>query len=106
MRLLILATLAATTVFTTPCMAEDPEFRLNYSANRGEILVLTAAGTIKRSNYDVASIAEIHFNGDVNHDDSFWCKHTVDTIKIRIICSNSETRAASKVNYMAIWIKK
>ena len=59
MRLLILATLAATTVFTTPCMAEDPEFRLNYSANRGEILVLTAAGNIKRSNYDVSSIAEM-----------------------------------------------
>ncbi|MNP98662.1 hypothetical protein D3C85_112820 [compost metagenome] len=51
------------------------------------------------------SIAQIAFSGDVNLDDTIWCKYRVEYNRVTIICSNSETRAASKVNYMAVWIK-
>lgn len=51
------------------------------------------------------SIAEIAFSGDVNDDDTMWCKFTTDANKVTIICSNSETRRAAKVNYMSVWIK-
>ena len=51
------------------------------------------------------SIAQVAFSGDVNGDDTLWCKYKVDSNKVTIICSNSETRVASKVNYMAVWIK-
>ena len=79
-------------------------YQNDYSKNYADVLPPDGYSTAHLAGF-VASIAEIHFSGDVNHDDTFWCKHTVDTQKIRIICSNSEARAASKVNYMAVWIK-
>ena len=79
-------------------------YQNDYSKNYADVLPPDGYSTAHLAGF-VASIAEIHFNGDVNKDDTFWCKHTVDTQKIRIICSNSEARAASKVNYMAVWIK-
>lgn len=79
-------------------------YQNDYSKNYADVLPPDGYSTAHLAGF-VASIAEIHFSGDVNDDDTFWCKHTVDTQKIRIICSNSESRAASKVNYMAVWIK-
>lgn len=52
----------------------------------------------------MTSIAEIYFAGDVNVDDTIWCKHQTYTNHIRIICNNSESRADAKVNYLGIWI--
>lgn len=51
------------------------------------------------------SIAQIAFSGGVNGDDTLWCKYRLESNRVTIICSNSETRTASKVNYMAVWIK-
>lgn len=51
------------------------------------------------------SIAEIYWNGDVNNDDTLWCKHRLEADKITIICNNSENRSAAKVNYIGVWIK-
>lgn len=51
-----------------------------------------------------ASIAEVYYSGDVNGDDTIWCNWQADTVKVRIICQNSEHRALSKVNWLAIWI--
>lgn len=51
------------------------------------------------------SIAQIAFSGDVNLDDTLWCKYRIEYNRVTVICSNSETRATSKVNYMAVWIK-
>lgn len=51
------------------------------------------------------SINQIAFAGDVNSDDTLWCKYRIESNRVTVICSNSETRFASKVNYMAIWIK-
>jgi len=53
----------------------------------------------------ISSLAEINFSGDVNGDDTLWCKHSVGSDRITVICSNSETRSASRVNYLAVWIK-
>lgn len=56
-----------------------------------------------------ASIKTIFFAGGVNKDDSLWCKWqkypTTNSDRVRVICSNSEIRAAGEVNYMAVWIK-
>ena len=79
-------------------------YQNDYSKNYADVLPPDGYSTAHLAGF-VASIAEIHFSGDVDDSDTFWCKHTVDTQKIRIICSNSESRAASKVNYMAVWIK-
>jgi len=51
------------------------------------------------------SIAQIEFSGDVNSDDTLWCKWRSDESRIRVICSDSETRASARINYLAIWIK-
>ncbi len=53
----------------------------------------------------IASIAEINFAGDVNGDDTFWCKWQAQATKVRVICNSSERRSpGAKVNWMAIWI--
>ena len=51
----------------------------------------------------IASIGAVHYAGDVNGDDSIWCKWHRLGDRVRIVCNNSENRAASQVNYMAIW---
>lgn len=52
----------------------------------------------------MASMSEIKYSGDVNGDDTIWCKWQTDGSKIRVICGASERRATPKVNWMAIWI--
>ena len=51
------------------------------------------------------SIQEIFFSGDVDGNDTIWCKYRKEATQIRIICSNSESRAQATVNYMGVWIK-
>jgi hypothetical protein len=51
------------------------------------------------------SINTITFAGDVNSDDTLWCKYSLGPNKVTVICSNSETRSTSSVSYMAVWIK-
>lgn len=51
------------------------------------------------------SISQIDFGGDVDSNDTLWCKYRLESNRITIICNNSENRGASKINYMAIWIK-
>jgi hypothetical protein len=51
------------------------------------------------------SINTIEFSGDVNNDDTLWCKYRVEESRVTIICSNSETRGTPSVSYMAVWIK-
>ena len=51
------------------------------------------------------SIAQIDFGGDVDSNDTLWCKYRLESNRITVICNNSEARGASKINYMAIWIK-
>lgn len=51
------------------------------------------------------SIAQIDFAGDVDGGDTLFCKYRIEATRITVICNNSEARAASKINYMAVWIK-
>lgn len=55
----------------------------------------------------MASIANIDFGGDVNGDDTFYCRHRVDRTNGRVIVigQNTENRAVSRINYLAIWQK-
>lgn len=51
------------------------------------------------------SISEINFGGNVDGNDTLWCNYQITSEKIRVVCSNSESRSAAKINYIAIWIK-
>jgi len=53
------------------------------------------------------SLGIVHFDNDVNHDDTLFCNYQVDYVnnRINVICNNSENRASSVVNYFAVWIK-
>jgi hypothetical protein len=55
------------------------------------------------------SINAIDFEGDVDSNDYLYCQYKnwpiANPDRIRVICSNTETGAASKVNWMAVWIK-
>jgi hypothetical protein len=73
----------------------------------------------------IPSIAYIDFSGDVNSDDTLWCRYDIElpnttynsssvatsnpiygtTARIRVWCNNSENQANSIVNYLAIWEK-
>lgn len=53
----------------------------------------------------MASISQLKFSGDVNHDDGLWCKYANTSSYVRVICGASEMREISQVSYMAIWIK-
>lgn len=50
-------------------------------------------------------IAEVHFSGQVNSDDTLFCKYEILTDRIRMICNNNASRLNSKLNYIAIWQK-
>ena len=52
----------------------------------------------------MCSRAEGHFAGNVDGNDSMWCKYRIESAKIRVICGMSESRAPSSVNWQAIWI--
>ena len=53
----------------------------------------------------MCSPAIIYFNGGVNNDDTLYCRYQKRTDRVRIICQNSENRAISSVNYLAMWQK-
>ena len=53
----------------------------------------------------IPSARVIHFSGDVNGDDSFYCYWSIEEKRIAIVCYNSEQRANPQVNWLAIWRK-
>ena len=53
----------------------------------------------------MCSPAIIYFTGGVNNDDTLYCRYQKRTDRVRIICQNSENRAISSVNYLAMWQK-
>ena len=55
----------------------------------------------------IPSINSIFYKGEVNGDDTIFCNYQVDYTNNRVIviCNNSENRADSRINYVAVWIK-
>lgn len=53
----------------------------------------------------IPSIRTIHFNGDVNRDDSMYCYYGYEASRISITCYNSEQRANPQANWLAVWRK-
>ena len=53
----------------------------------------------------IPSIRTIHFNGDVDYNDSLYCYWNKETTRICVTCYNTEQRANPQVNWLAIWRK-
>ena len=53
----------------------------------------------------IPSIRRIHFNGDVNYDDSLYCYWGIESTRIAISCYNTEQRANPQVSWLAVWRK-
>jgi len=53
----------------------------------------------------IASIGIVYLSGDVNGDDNLYLRWRRESSKVRVICNNSENRANSYINYLAIWRK-
>lgn len=51
----------------------------------------------------IPSIRTIHYNGDVDNNDSMYCTYSKDSSKITITCYNSEQRANPQANWLAVW---
>lgn len=51
----------------------------------------------------IPSTRTIYFAGDVNADDSMRCLYSVLSDRIRVFVQNTEQRAVSSGNYLAIW---
>jgi len=51
----------------------------------------------------IPSIRVIHYNGDVDYNDSMYCYYSYEGSRICIICYNSEQRANPQANWLAVW---
>jgi hypothetical protein len=125
-----LATTSEVTVGTDSTRAVTPSSLKNAGikplrVTRGTVMTTNRAGGYNQNNYTVnrayvyppagysmshlrgfiASIAEIHLAGDVDGNDSFWCKYQIQSSRVVVIANNSENRANSRINYLAIWQK-
>ena len=53
----------------------------------------------------MCSPAIIYFNGVVDNNDTLYCRWERRMDRVRVICQNSENRAVSSINYLAMWRK-
>lgn len=51
----------------------------------------------------IPSIRTIHYNGDVDKNDSMYCYYAYESSRICITCYNSEQRANPQANWLAVW---
>lgn len=81
-------------------------YATNFNYNRAYIYPPTGY-TVSNLTAFIPSLNVVHFNGDVNSDDTIFCNYQVDysNNRVIVICNNSENRADSRINYLAVWIK-
>lgn len=53
----------------------------------------------------IPSIRTIHYNGDVDYNDSMYCYWSKESSRIKITCYNTEQRANPQANWLAVWRK-
>lgn len=53
----------------------------------------------------IPSIRTLHYSGDVDYNDSTYCYWEKEELRIKVTCYNTEQRANSQVNWLAIWRK-
>ena len=53
----------------------------------------------------IPSINTIHYSGDVDGNDSSYCRYSIGASYITVTVYSSEQRAATHANWLAIWIK-
>ena len=51
------------------------------------------------------AISNIYYSGDVNGDDSSYCTYAITSTHIKLTVYSSEQRAATRANWIAVWIK-
>ena len=80
------------------------DYSTDYNQNR--LYVFPPAGySMSHLQGFISSIGGIRFAGDVNENDTLWCRHRVEFDRVTIICAASEQRYQAQVNYLGIWIK-
>jgi hypothetical protein len=52
----------------------------------------------------ICSIAEFQYSGNVDDNDTLFCKYRIEATKIRVICGGAEFDGNPQINYSAIWI--
>lgn len=53
----------------------------------------------------IPSIRTIHYNGDVDNNDSMYCYWGKESSRVKITCYNTEQRANPQANWLAVWRK-
>jgi len=53
----------------------------------------------------IPSIRTIHYNGDVDNNDSMYCYWGKENSRIKVTCYNTEQRANPQANWLAVWRK-
>ena len=81
------------------------QFVITSGANVGTVTYVYPPGGYSMANLVafIPSIRVIHFNGDVNKDDSMYCYYSYEASRISIVCYNSEQRADPQCNWLAVW---
>lgn len=51
----------------------------------------------------IPSLGRVYYDGGVNADDSIWCRYKIKTDRIRVWVFNTENRALSAGNWLAVW---
>lgn len=76
-----------------------------YNNERGSYVYPPDGYTMSNLVAFIPSIRVIHYNGDVDKNDSMYCNWGKEDTRIRISCYNSEQRANPQCNYLAVWRK-
>ena len=53
----------------------------------------------------ISSIRTIHYDGDVDDNDSMYCTWSKEDTRVVIKCYNSEQRSNASCNWLAVWKK-
>ena len=88
-------------------LQSSKQFKIVSGANTGTTTYVYPPDGYAMSNLVafIPSIRVIHYNGDVDNNDSMYCNWGKEDTRIRISCYNSEQRANPQCNYLAVWRK-
>lgn len=93
--------------FNQQANPSNPQYYQNNSSYNYYDVPIPSGFSITNLKGVIPSIAEINFSGNVDNNDTMWCKYLIDYTnnRVRIYSNASEVRTRSIINYLAIWIK-
>jgi len=88
-------------------LQSSKQFKIVSGANTGTTTYVYPPDGYTMSNLVafIPSIRVIHYNGDVDNNDSMYCTWAKEDSRIKISCYNSEQRANPQCNYLGVWRK-